>query len=34
MSTRVCEECFDLFATSSEYLTHYQTTHLEEEEGN
>ncbi len=33
MSTRVCEICFDLFATSLEYLTH-SLTHLEEEEAN
>jgi len=31
MSTRVCEYCFDYFATSSEIVAHYQTAHKEEE---
>ena len=31
MTTQVCEECFDLFATASEYITHKNTKHKEEE---
>ena len=32
MSTRVCEYCFDHFATSSEIVVHYKAAHEEEEE--
>jgi hypothetical protein len=32
MSTRVCEYCFDYFATSSDIVAHYKTAHKEEEE--
>ena len=31
MSTRVCEYCFDYFATSSEILDHYRKEHVEHE---
>lgn len=31
MTTQVCEECFDLFATASEYITHKNTKHREVE---
>ena len=31
MSTRVCEYCFDYFATSSEIVAHYKKAHDEEE---
>jgi hypothetical protein len=29
---RVCEYCFDYFATSSDIVAHYKTAHKEEEE--
>lgn len=32
MSTRVCEYCFEYFATSSQIVAHYKTH--EEKEGN
>ena len=32
MTTQVCEECFDLFATASEYITHKNLKHKEEEQ--
>ena len=32
MTTQQCEECFDLFATASEYLSHKNKEHKEEEE--
>ena len=32
MSTRVCEYCFDFFATYSEIVAHYQAEHREDEE--
>ena len=32
MTTRTCEYCYDLFATSSEIIRHYQTSHYEEED--
>lgn len=32
MSTRICEICFDYFATSSEIVTHYKKAHDEEGE--
>jgi len=32
MSTRVCEYCFDYFATSSDIVAHYQTAHREDGE--
>jgi len=31
MATRVCEYCFDHFATSSEIVAHYKAQHNEEE---
>lgn len=31
MSTRICEYCFDEFATSSEIVAHYTKDHAEEE---
>ena len=30
MTTQQCEECFDLFATASEYLTHKNQQHREQ----
>ena len=30
MTTQQCEECFDLFATASEYLTHKNQQHQEQ----
>ena len=30
MTTRVCEYCFEPFATSSEILAHYQKAHESE----
>jgi hypothetical protein len=32
MTTQQCEECFDLFATASEYLIHKNTKHKEEDQ--
>jgi hypothetical protein len=32
MSTRVCEYCFDYFATSNEIVAHYKAQHKEDEE--
>jgi hypothetical protein len=32
MSTRVCEYCFDYFATSSEIVAHYKAQHKEGKE--
>ena len=29
MTTRVCEYCFEYFATSSEILAHYRKAHTE-----
>ena len=31
MSTRVCEYCFNYFATSSEIVAHYRKEHVEHE---
>jgi hypothetical protein len=32
MSTRVCEYCFEPFATSSEIVAHYKKAHREDEQ--
>lgn len=32
MSTRVCEFCFEYFATSSEIVAHYQAQHADDDE--
>ncbi len=32
MSTRVCEYCFDYFATSNDIVAHYQIAHREDGE--
>ena len=31
MTTRVCEYCFNYFATSSEIVAHYRKEHVEHE---
>ena len=31
MTARVCEYCFNYFATSSDLIAHYQADHREEE---
>ena len=31
MTTRVCEFCFNYFATSSDLIAHYQADHREQE---
>lgn len=32
MATRVCEYCYEYFATSSEIIAHYRKVHGEDEE--